>query len=430
MLPVPNILGTAPFVPKVALNLTLPVLHSAITFSRASNAGYFDANGNYQTAGNNVPRVDYDPLTRAVRGLLIEEQRTNLSPRWMGATTDWTANFSTVTDTGQTIQGLPAYTFTTTATSGQFCFMAVGPAVLTASTRYCVGVRVRRGNHPRAQISTSNNHFLPTVADAYLNYNFDTDTVTVAGSSLPAPTGGRILLADGSVWLWMAFTSGTAPTSGASILVLCVDSDTATRLAGTGTNGATVHFLGVQLEAGAYPTSPIISTGTALTRASDQVSVLGASFSSWYNQAGGTVRIKGMFGFPDAVNFRRWWDISDGSTNNRMQGGREATATPRAVAPSSVAGVAEFSPATVTIAGGFTPVNMVIQYSSSGKRISMNGGAVASTATSPPISGMTQLILGAQPGFSAANLLNGWIQSFEYFDKRDFTDAELQVLSA
>jgi hypothetical protein len=48
----------------------------AITFTRASNATFFDANGTLQTAANDTPRFDHSGGSSL--GLLIEEQRTNL----------------------------------------------------------------------------------------------------------------------------------------------------------------------------------------------------------------------------------------------------------------------------------------------------------------------------------------------------------------
>jgi hypothetical protein len=49
-----------------------------ITYTRAGDATFFDANGTIQTAGANTPRFDHDPATGESLGLLIEEARTNL----------------------------------------------------------------------------------------------------------------------------------------------------------------------------------------------------------------------------------------------------------------------------------------------------------------------------------------------------------------
>lgn len=49
-----------------------------ITFTRASTATYFAANGVLTSAANNEPRFDYDPTTYLGRGILIEEGRTNV----------------------------------------------------------------------------------------------------------------------------------------------------------------------------------------------------------------------------------------------------------------------------------------------------------------------------------------------------------------
>jgi hypothetical protein len=49
-----------------------------ITYTRAGDATFFDANGTIQTAGANTPRFDHNPATGESLGLLIEEARTNL----------------------------------------------------------------------------------------------------------------------------------------------------------------------------------------------------------------------------------------------------------------------------------------------------------------------------------------------------------------
>ena len=65
----------------VTLNLnfmTPGTLDPRIVFTRASTATYFDATGTMQTANNDTPRWDYDPVTLALKGLLLEVSRTNL----------------------------------------------------------------------------------------------------------------------------------------------------------------------------------------------------------------------------------------------------------------------------------------------------------------------------------------------------------------
>lgn len=60
------------------LSFLYGVLDPGITFTRASTATYTDSSGVLQTASTNTPRFDYDPVTGAARGLLIEEARTNI----------------------------------------------------------------------------------------------------------------------------------------------------------------------------------------------------------------------------------------------------------------------------------------------------------------------------------------------------------------
>ena len=57
--------------------MTPGVLDPRITFTRASTATYTDATGTMQTANNDTPRWDYDPVSLQLRGLLLEDQRTN-----------------------------------------------------------------------------------------------------------------------------------------------------------------------------------------------------------------------------------------------------------------------------------------------------------------------------------------------------------------
>src|SRR5690606_14687750 len=57
------------------------VLAPFVTITRASTGTYFDSAGVMQTAAIDEPRVDYDPDTLELRGLLVEGSRTNLWTR-------------------------------------------------------------------------------------------------------------------------------------------------------------------------------------------------------------------------------------------------------------------------------------------------------------------------------------------------------------
>lgn len=53
-------------------------LDSRIRFQRTARASYVAANGNVVVAGPSEPRFDHDPITGVCKGILIEDQRTNI----------------------------------------------------------------------------------------------------------------------------------------------------------------------------------------------------------------------------------------------------------------------------------------------------------------------------------------------------------------
>jgi hypothetical protein len=65
--------------PRLTLNFTTASLDSRITFTRTGNTATV-TNSSGLIAGSNadLPRFDYDPITLVCKGLLIEQQSTNL----------------------------------------------------------------------------------------------------------------------------------------------------------------------------------------------------------------------------------------------------------------------------------------------------------------------------------------------------------------
>ncbi|HAX90914.1 MAG TPA: hypothetical protein DCY07_01735 [Rhodospirillaceae bacterium] len=70
--------GAPPVSPLFDYDFTSGVLPTGVTFSRSSSGTRFNASGVMVSEAIDAPRFDYDPVTHALRGLLIEPQRTNL----------------------------------------------------------------------------------------------------------------------------------------------------------------------------------------------------------------------------------------------------------------------------------------------------------------------------------------------------------------
>lgn len=116
--------------------------------SRASTATYFDAAGVLQTAAVNVPRFDFDPVTGASLGLLVEAAST----KCLGANDDlmsWTAYTTGTATMSRSIVVDPVYgnVLRLTKTAGAVGDRAGLVRAMTGLTgpAYVIGSYVRRG---------------------------------------------------------------------------------------------------------------------------------------------------------------------------------------------------------------------------------------------------------------------------------------------
>lgn len=266
------------------LNMLLGTLDSRITFTRGSSATYINSSGVIASASTNVARFDYDPVTLAGKGLLIEEQRTNLlypseqidHANWSKSALSVSANTAT-SPTGSANADKLVPDGTSAKHYAQFGWSATVQAyngtIFAKADGYSVlGIGfINNGANGGDAVDLSTGS--PIAAGAMSNSPFST-------------TAGVTVTAIGNGWYRIS-VNRTPNGAGNFYLALYVVPDGSNyHSAGDGTKGILVF--GGQVEAGAFPTSYISTTGSQVTRSADVASMTGSNFSSWFNQSEGT----------------------------------------------------------------------------------------------------------------------------------------------
>lgn len=171
-----------------------------------------------------------------------------------------------------------------------------------------------------------------------------------------------------------------------------------------------------QLEQGAFATSVIPTTTTAVTRNADVASMTGVNFSSWYNQSEGTLYMEASTG-PIAGRF--WAQISDNSTSNRIQFNTNP-------------GMLVITTGTTQAALG-SDLNVRNTFYKSAGTYKVNdiafsrNGSAAVTDTSATIPVVSQVNIGST--FGPNEFLNSTIKKIAYYPFR-LTDSQLQALTS
>jgi len=399
--------ATERVLPRLALDFTTGSLDPRVTFTRASTATFYNASGVLSTAAINAPRFDYNPVTLAPMGLLIEEQRTNLVLRseqfenasWVSLVTTVTANATTAPDgtlTGDIL--VPNMVSTGHATYQDI--------IVSSGVAYAHTVYAKAAGYSWLAMRPSSG----TAPFAY--FNLTAGTIGTVGAGLTAsitPVG------NGWYRCTVIFTMGSA-TNRFHLYPAQQNGDIV--FAGDGTSG--IYVWGAQLEAGAFATSYIPTTTTALTRNADVASMTGTNFSSWYNQTQGTLLSDVML---TQVGTTFAYTVSDNTVNNQIYHRELVSGGDCAVVTSN------FTQAYLTKA--YTPAvgsiyQAAIGYAANNIGFTVNAASVV-TDTSATIPTLDRLYLGAS--FNGAAQRSIYLRSFYYWPQR-LTNAELQAFTS
>ena len=260
-----------------SLDFTTGVLDPKVTFTRSTTGTYVGSNGLIQTAAINTPRFDYDPVTSTMRGLLVEDARTNVilqsqglnvSP-WIVGSATITANATTAPDgtmTGSTLSSTAANGYTyqpfTTAATGSIYSASVYAKTGTTSgfTLYLYS-----GTGPSGIYAT-----------------FDLSNGTVGAITTSGGAGNQNAYIENAGNGWYKCT----------VVTSCAASTSYYPQALLPTVGTSIYLWGMQVEVGDTSSSYIPTTTSTVTRSNDIAEV--NSISSFYNSEASTLFFQGI----------------------------------------------------------------------------------------------------------------------------------------
>jgi hypothetical protein len=402
--------------PNIAPSLNLDfanvkALDPRVTFTRASTATYYDANGVLQTAAANVARFDHNPTTGESLGLLIEEQRTNLltyssefdNAAWSKSNASVSANLVVAPDGAVSADKLVDTAASTNHSVNQ-------AATTVAATSYTWSCYAKSAERTQIALEIYNGGTTYKAIFSLVDGSFVSSTGT--GTYTVTPLAGG--------WFRFAIT-GTASTTTTNAFVYTASGGTTTYL-GDGYSG--IYIWGAQLEVGAFPTSYIPTVAAQVTRSADAASMTGVNFSSWYRQDEGTVYIE-TEASPNTNTV--YFDASDGvGTSNNFyidhnSGNIRNVTFSGGVAVSVLSFGAVGASYALNKLGCAYKVNDFAAVRNAGSPLTDASGAV-------PVN-PSQFRFGSSANGIASTYLSGHIRRISYYPKR-LTNTQLQALTA
>ena len=397
-----------------------------VTFTRASTATYFNSAGVLTSASNDVARFDYDPSTLAPLGLLIEEARTNSirNNTMVGAVAGTPGTLPTNWSVGGTTTGLTREIVGTNTENGityvDMRFSGTAGAALNPNIIFEVSNAITALN---GQTWTSS-FYLSLVGGSLSNV---TNIIPVVSMFNSTPT--LIGTLAGSAITPTNAALRTQRNSFAATLNQAATAFIYSQIQFSVANGAAIDItlrIGLpQLEQGAFATSVIPTTTTALTRSADVASV--NTLSPWFNTVNGTLYAEySRFG---AANFQSVANLGEPTFFNQYALGFGSGAPSNNNRFDVVAGnVSQASITVLTTPALNTIAKIAGAYAVNDFAATANGAVPGvDTAGSLP-SGTTVLGLGCNPALNGG-FLNGHIRRISYYPRR-LTNAELQAITA
>jgi hypothetical protein len=387
--------------PEISLDFTSAALDPRITFARSGGtATVVNSSGVIVGVAADIPRFDFDPITLACRGLLVEAAATNSQIRssefeivsWLKAGATVSANAETAPD-----GTLSADKIVEDTSTGIHRILTNTGIVTVSATAYTLSVYAKGAGR---NLRLTNNNL--SGAD------FDLTSGTVSGTGTIEPAYFL-----GSGWYRCSITRTPGTTDR---IVAYLMSGTSVSYTGDGSSG--IFLWGAQHELGVVATSYIPTVGAAVTRNADIATITGTNFSDWWQAGKGSALVRAR---PLTVSGTRPLIQFDDTTADNIIALRGNTTNPELYVRVGGSDQAQIDAGTIAantrylLAGSWGENNCAASVNS---RTPVLGGV----ATIPVV---TQARLGSD----GTNYLNGHLEAVEYYDER-VLNASLQVLSS
>jgi len=356
-----------------------------------------------QNTANN-PRFDYSPVTRAIKGLLIEAERTNISLRSQGFSTaavwvpiavtvavgatspDGTANASKLEENNT----VSAHIITQTIVKAASAISYVDTLYMKADERIwgCMTVRDAGGNGNRFFFNLSTG---------------EVGSITVTGLGFTSTAISMTDAGDG----WYRCEARYTSTTGTSLIRDFLPTTANTVVSYQGVTGSGIYIWQDDVNAATYGLSAIPTVAAAVAGAKDSISI---ATGAWLDAAQGTIQLSGITA--PGAGTQYFMSLDDGTANERIAIFRNSSNEIHCLIVDGAATVADLN---LGVVGNNTPFKVAFAYAANDAAASLNGGAVVTDAT---VTVPTVTTWNTGQDHAAANQADGHIQSEAYFDER------------
>jgi hypothetical protein len=402
------------------LDFTNPVLDPRITFSRGTGATRVNASGFIEVVGNTTPRFDYDPVTLAPRGLLIEEARTNTTTYSQELdNAAWTKSNVTVTANATLAPDGTATADRVVSTAGTTAHVIDAPLTTSTAAAWTTSVYLKQDAYRYVSVGLrafgGSGH-----GTAVVDLQAGVITQTTSATGISAVTSSIQNAGNGWYRVFVTGTyAGAYPSSGLELGFVSGPTptlDAVGREVVTLTTAATFYAWGGQFETGAFATSYIPTVASTVSRSADVATMTGTNFSSWFNATQGAF----VASVGSNSNSVRVLTVSDNSVTNQLfmsSSGDNIFSVYTGGAFQAMLGI---TPAAAYRTAG--------AYAANDFAACANGGTVSTDVSGSLAASYTQMAIGSN--FNAGSAyLNGHIRAIAYYNTR-LPNTQLQTLTA